>query len=159
VRTEFLFNRQRTEELTSRRRQLDLEIEQAARRRRKWKSAPPRTAKRSRRSRAMWRAIEAILAALAAASAEISGAPRIHGSAHRRAPALRRGARRRLARLHGEQAQAEQALAHHVEGVARYERQEQETAGRGIAPPRARASLRLALANPCLSARAAWNRS
>jgi len=62
--------------------------------------------------------IEAILAALAAASAEISGA---HESTEARIAALRRSAADlgdELTRLHGEQAQAEQALAHHVEGVA-----------------------------------------
>ena len=31
-----------------------------------------------------------------------------------------------LTRLHGDQAQAEQSLAHHIQGVERYERQEQQ---------------------------------
>jgi chromosome segregation protein len=121
-----LFNRQRIEELTSRRRQLDLEIEQAA----------AQAAQVEVRATAHGEAvaalqgdvtrIETILAALSAASAEISGA---HESTEARITALRRSAADlgdELTRLHGEQAQAEQALAHHVEGVARYQRQEQD---------------------------------
>ena len=70
--------------------------------------------------------IQAVLATLAAASAEISGA---HDSTEARIAALRRSAAElgdELTRLHGDQAQAEQALAHDVEGVARYEQQEQQ---------------------------------
>ena len=70
--------------------------------------------------------VEAILANLAAASAEISGA---HDSTEARIAALRRSAAElgdELTRLHGDQAQAEQALAHHVQGVTRYEQQEQQ---------------------------------
>ncbi len=120
-----LFNRQRTEELTSRRQQLHLEIEQAS----------AQAAQAEARATAHGEAvaalqgdvarIEAILATLAAASAEISGT---HESTETRIAALRLSAAElgdELTRLHGEQAQAEQALAHHVEGVARYERQEQ----------------------------------
>ncbi|MGH9679865.1 MAG: hypothetical protein ACRD4Y_07925, partial [Candidatus Acidiferrales bacterium] len=70
--------------------------------------------------------VDAILAGLAAASAEITGA---HDSTETRIAALRRSAAElgdELARLHGDQAQAEQALAHHIQGVTRYEQQEQQ---------------------------------
>src|SRR6202030_1055996 len=70
--------------------------------------------------------VEAILGSLIAATAEISGA---HDFAEGRIAALRRSASDlgdELTRLHGDQAQAEQALAHHIEGVTRHERQEQQ---------------------------------
>ena len=66
------------------------------------------------------------MANLAAATAEISGA---HDSTEERIASLRRSAAElgdELTRLHGDQAQAEQTLAHHIEGVTRYEQQEQQ---------------------------------
>jgi chromosome segregation protein len=121
-----LFNRQRTEELTGRRQLLHFEIDQAA----------AQTAQVEARANAHGEAVaalqgdvarlEAILATLAAATAEISGA---HESTEAHIAALRRSDADlgdELTRLHGEQAQTAQALAHHVEGVARYERQEHQ---------------------------------
>jgi chromosome segregation protein len=70
--------------------------------------------------------VEAILAALAASSAEFSGA---EASSEARIARLRGSAAElgdELTRLHGEQAQAEQTLAHHVEAVARFEWQEHQ---------------------------------
>jgi chromosome segregation protein len=121
-----LFNRQRTEELTSRRRQLDLEIEQAAAQAAQVEFRATAHGEAVAALQGEVARIEDILATLAEASAEISGA---HESAEARIAALRRSAADlgdELTHLHGEQAQAEQALAHHVESVARYERQEQE---------------------------------
>src|ERR1019366_2756438 len=119
-----LFNRQRTAELTGRLQQLHVEIEQASS---QAAQVEARAAAHSESLAALQSEVsrvETILANLAAASAEISGA---HDSTEARIAALRRSAAElgdELTRLHGDQAQAEQALAHHVEGVARYEQLE-----------------------------------
>ncbi len=121
-----LFNRQRSTELTGRLQQLDLEIEQACAQAaqveaRSGAHGESVTALRSEVSR-----VEAILANLAASSAEISVA---HDSTEARIAGLRRSAAElgeELTRLHGDQAQAEQALAHHIQGVTRYEQQERQ---------------------------------
>jgi chromosome segregation protein len=121
-----LFNRQRTEELKGRRQQLNLEIEQASAQAEQVETRAASQGEAVAALRGGVARVEAILAALAAASAEISGA---HESTEARIAGLRRSAAElgdELTRLHGDQAQAEQALAHHVEGVARYERQEQQ---------------------------------
>jgi chromosome segregation protein len=121
-----LFNRQRTSELTGRVQQLDLEIEQAAA---QAALVEARSAAHGESVAALQgevARVEATLANLAAASAEISGA---HDSTEARIAALRHSAAElgdELTRLHGDQAQAEQALAHHVEGVTRYQQQEQQ---------------------------------
>jgi chromosome segregation protein len=120
-----LFNRQRTEELTGRRQQLHFEIEQATAQAAQVEARANAHGKAVAALQGDVARVETILATLAAATAEISGA---HESTEARIAALRRSAAElgdELTRLHGEQAQAEQALAHHVEGVARYERQEQ----------------------------------
>jgi chromosome segregation protein len=121
-----LFNRQRTEELTGRRQQLHLEIEQASAQAAQVEARAAAHGESVAALQGDVARVETILATLAAASAEISGA---HESTEARIAELRRSAAKlgdELTRLHGEQAQAEQALAHHVEGVARYERQEQQ---------------------------------
>ena len=121
-----LFNRQRTEELKVRREQLHLEIEQASAQAAQVNARSTEHGEAVATLQGNVARIEAILATLAAATAEISGA---HESAEARIAALRRSAAElgdELTRLHGDQAQAEQALAHHVDGVARYERQEQQ---------------------------------
>jgi len=76
-----LFNRQRTEELTSRRGKLDLEIEQAAAQAAQVEVRATAHSEAVRAAPGDVARIEAILAALAAASAEISGAHESHGSA------------------------------------------------------------------------------
>ncbi len=121
-----LFNRQRTSELTGRVQQLDLEIEQAAAQAALVEVRSAAHGKSVTDLQGGVARVEATLANLAAASAEISGA---HDSTEARIAALRRSAAElgdELTRLHGEQAQAEQALAHHVQGVRRYEQQEQQ---------------------------------
>ena len=121
-----LFNRQRTAELTGRLQQLDVEIEQASA---QAALVEARAAAHGESVAALQNEVsrvEAILANLAAASAEISGA---HDSTEARIAALRRSAAElgdELTRLHGDQAQAEQALAHHIQGVTRYEQQERQ---------------------------------
>jgi chromosome segregation protein len=121
-----LFNRQRTAELTGRVQQLDVEIEQASA---QAALVEARAAAHSESVAALQSEVsrvEAILANLAAASAEISGA---HDSTESRIAALRRSAAElgdELTRLHGDQAQATQTLAHHIQGVTRYEQQEQQ---------------------------------
>jgi chromosome segregation protein len=120
-----LFNRQRTEELTSRRQQLHGEIEQASSQAAQVEARAAAHGETVAALRGDVARVEATLATLAAASVEISGA---HESTEARIAELRRSTAElgeELTRLHGEQAQAEQALAHHIEGVARYERQEQ----------------------------------
>ncbi len=121
-----LFNRQRTAELTGRLQQLNVEIEQGAAQAaqvelRAAAHGESVTAIQGEVSR-----VEAILTNLVAATAEISGA---HDSTEERIAALRRSAAElgeELTRLHGDQAQAEQTLAHHIESVRRYEQQEQQ---------------------------------
>ena len=121
-----LFNRQRTAELTGRLQQLNAEIEQGAA---QAVQVEARTAAHGDSVKAIQgevARIEAILANLAAATAEISGA---HDSVEDRIATLRRSAAElgdELTRLHGDQAQAEQTLAHHIESVTRYEQQEQQ---------------------------------
>ena len=121
-----LFNRQRTSELTGRVQQLDVEIEQAAA---QAALVEARSAAHGESVTALQgevARVEATLANLAAVSAEISGA---HDSTEARIAGLRRSAAElgdELTRLHGDQAQAEQALAHHVQGVTRFELQEQQ---------------------------------
>ena len=121
-----LFNRQRTSELTGRVQQLDLEIEQACAQAALVEARSAAHGESVTSLQGEVARVEAILANLAAASAEISGA---HDSTEARIAALRRSAAElgdELTRLHGDQAQAEQALAHHVQGVTRYEQQEQQ---------------------------------
>ena len=121
-----LFNRQRSAELTGRLQQLNTEIEQTsaqaahveARATAHHESVATLQGEVSR--------VEAILGGLAAASAEITGA---HDTTEARIAALRRSAAQlgdELASLQASQAQAEQALAHHIQGVTRYEQQEQQ---------------------------------
>jgi chromosome segregation protein len=121
-----LFNRQRTAELAGRLQQLNAEIEQSTAQASQVEGRAAAhnesvVAVKSEVSR-----VEDILGNLAAASAEISGA---HDSAEARIGAQRRLAAElgeELTRLHGEQAQAEQTLAHLLESVTRFERQEQQ---------------------------------
>jgi chromosome segregation protein len=121
-----LFNRQRTAELTGRLQQLNVEIEQGAAQAADVESRAAAHGESVAAIKDDAARVEAILATLAAASAEISGA---HNSIEDRIAALRRSAAElgdELTRLHGDQAQAEQTLAHHIESVTRYERQEQQ---------------------------------
>jgi chromosome segregation protein len=121
-----LFNRQRTAELTGRLQQLDVEIEQATAQSAQVEARGAAHGESVAALRGEVSRVEATLAGLAAASAELSGA---HESTEARIAALRRSAAElgdELTRLHGDQAQAEQALAHHIQGVTRYERQEQQ---------------------------------
>jgi chromosome segregation protein len=121
-----LFNRQRTSELTGRVQQFDIEIEQAAAQAALVEARSSAHGESVTALQGEVAQVEAILTNLAAASAEISGA---HDSTEARIAALRRSAADlgdELTRLHGDQAQAEQALAHHVEGVTRYQQQEQQ---------------------------------
>jgi chromosome segregation protein len=121
-----LFNRQRTAELTGRLQQLNVEIEQGVAQAADVESRAAAHGESVTAIKGDAARVEAILANLAAASAEISGA---HNSMEDRIASLRRSAAElgdELTRLHGDQAQAEQTLAHHVESVTRYERQEQQ---------------------------------
>ncbi len=121
-----LFNRHRNAELTGRVQQLDVEIEQASAQAALVESRSAAHGESVGVLRGEVARVEAILANLAAATAEISGA---HDSTEARIVALRRSAAElgdELTRLHGEQAQAEQTLAHHIQGVKRYEQQEQQ---------------------------------
>ncbi len=121
-----LFNRQRTAELTGRLQQLNAEIEQAAAQAAQVEARAAAHGESVTALQGEVARVEAILANLAAASAEISGA---HDSTEARIAALRRSAAElgdELTRLHGDQAQAEQTLAHHIESVTRYEQQEQQ---------------------------------
>jgi chromosome segregation protein len=121
-----LFNKQRTAELTGRLQQLNGEIEQGAAQTvqveaRAVAHGESVTVIQSEVSR-----VETILANLVAATAEISGA---HDSVEDRIASLRRSAAElgdELTRLHGDQAQAVQTLAHHIESVTRHEQQEQQ---------------------------------
>ncbi len=121
-----LFNRQRAEELANRRQQLHLEIEQASAQVAQVEARATTHGESFAALRGELARIEAILAALAASSAEFSEA---QASSEARIGQLRGSAAElgdELARLHGEQAQAEQTLAHHVEAVARFEWQEHQ---------------------------------
>src|SRR5260221_3661755 len=121
-----LFNRQRTAELTGRLQQLDVEIEQSVAQAAQVEARAAAHGESVTAIKGEVSRVEAILANLAAATAEISGA---HDSAEERIAALRRSAAElgdELTRLHGDQAQAEQTLAHHIESVTRYEQQEQQ---------------------------------
>ena len=121
-----LFNRQRTAELTGRLQQLNVEIEQGAAQTAQVEARAAAHGESVTAIKGEVSRVEAILANLVAASAEISGA---HDSAEGRIAALRRSAAElgdELTRLHGDQAQAEQTLAHQVESVTRYEQQEQQ---------------------------------
>jgi chromosome segregation protein len=121
-----LFNRQRTAELTGRLQQLDVEIEQGSAQAAQVESRAAAHGESVTAIQGEVARVEAILANLSAATAEISGA---HDSAEERIAMLRRSAAElgeELTRLHGDQAQAEQTLAHHIESVTRYERQEQQ---------------------------------
>jgi chromosome segregation protein len=121
-----VFNRQRAAELSGRRQQLVREIEQAAA-----QSAQVETRAAAHREAVSAlhgevARIEAVLATLAAGSARLSTSQESTGA---RIAALRATAARlgdELTRLHGDRAQAEQTLAHHLEGVARLERHEQQ---------------------------------
>jgi chromosome segregation protein len=119
-----LFNKQRTAELTGRLQQLTAELDQGAAQAAQVETRATTHGESVATIKTEVARVEAILASLAAATAEISGA---HHSAEEHIAALRRTAAQlgeELTRLHGEQAQAEQTLAHHVEGVARFEKQE-----------------------------------
>jgi chromosome segregation protein len=121
-----LFNRQRTAELTGRLQQLDVEIEQGAAQAAQVEARSAAHGESVTAIRGEVARVEALLANLAAATAEISGA---HDSVEDRINSLRLSAAElgdELARLHGDQAQAEQTLAHQIESVTRYERQEQQ---------------------------------
>jgi chromosome segregation protein len=121
-----LFNRQRTAELTGRLQQLNVEIEQGAAQAAQVEARAAAHGESVAAIQGEVARVEAILANLAAATAEISGA---HDFAEGRIAALRRSAAElgeELTLLHGDQAQAEQALAHHIESVTRHEQQEQQ---------------------------------
>ncbi len=121
-----LFNRQRTAELTGRLQQLTVEIEQGAAQAALVETRAAAHGESVTAIQGEVARVQAILSMLAAATAEISGA---HNSAEEHIAALRRSSAKlgeELTRLHGEQAQAEQTLAHHSEGVTRYEQQEQQ---------------------------------
>jgi chromosome segregation protein len=121
-----LFNRQRTAELTGRLQQLGAEIGQCAAQAAQVEARAAAHGESVTSIRSEVARVEAILADLSAATAEISGA---HNTAEERIAALRRAAAElgdELARLHGDQAQAEQALSHHTESVRRQEQREQQ---------------------------------
>jgi chromosome segregation protein len=121
-----LFNRQRTAELTGRLQQLNNEIEQGAAQTAEVETRASAHGESVKAIRDEVARVEGILASLTAAAAEISGA---HDSAEAHVAALRRSAAElgdELTRLHGEQAQAEQTLAHLIEGVRRHEHREQQ---------------------------------
>ncbi len=121
-----LFNRQRTAELTGRLQQLNTEIEQASAQAAQVESRAAAHGESVISLQGEVSRVENILAGLAAASAELSGA---HESTEARIAALRRSAAElgdEFARLQADQAQAEQALAHHIQGVTRYEQQEHQ---------------------------------
>jgi len=121
-----LFNRQRTAELTGRLQQLNTEIEQASAQAAQVETRAAAHGESVISLQGEVSRVENILAGLATASAELSGA---HESTEARIAALRRSAGEladEFARLQAEQAQSEQALAHHIQGVTRYEQQEQQ---------------------------------
>ena len=121
-----LFNRQRTAELTGRLQQLNVEIEQGAAQAAQVEARAAAHGESVTSIKGEVARVEAVLVNLAAATAEISGA---HNSVEDRIASLRRSAAdlgEELTRLHGDQAQAEQTLAHHIESVTRYEQQEQQ---------------------------------
>jgi len=121
-----LFNRQRTAELTGRLQQLDVEIEQGTAQAAQVEARAAAHGDSVTVIKSEVARVDALLANLAAATAEISGA---HDSVEDRIASLRRSAAElgeELTRLHGDQAQAEQTLAHHIESVTRYEQQEQQ---------------------------------
>jgi chromosome segregation protein len=121
-----LFNRQRTSELTGRVQQLNVELEQGAAQSAEVEGRAAAHGQSVTAIQGEVHKVEAILSTLAAATAEISGA---HDSMEDRIASLRRSAAElgeELTRLHGDQAQAEQSLAHHIEGVTRREQQEQQ---------------------------------
>ena len=121
-----LFNRQRTAELTGRLQQLNAEIGQGAAQVAQVEARAAAHGESVTAIKSEVARVESILANLAAAAAEISGA---HDSVEDRITSLRRSAAElgdELTRLHGEQAQAEQTLAHHIESVTRCEQQEQQ---------------------------------
>ncbi len=121
-----LFNRQRTTELTARLQQLNAEIEQGGAQAAQVEARAASHGESVSSLKAEVAGVGTILATLATASADLSGA---HDSAEKRIATLRQSAAElgdELTRLHGEQAQAEQTLAHRVEGVTRHERQEQQ---------------------------------
>jgi chromosome segregation protein len=121
-----LFNKQRTAELTGRLQQLTAELEQGAAQAAQVETRATTHGESVATIKTEVARVETILATLTAATAEISGA---HNSAEAHIAALRRTAAQlgeELTRLHGEQAQSEQTLAHHLEGVERFEKQELE---------------------------------
>jgi DNA repair exonuclease SbcCD ATPase subunit len=106
-----------------------------------------------RRIRSEVSRVEAILANLAAATAEISGA---HDSTEARIAALRRSAAElgdELTRLHGDQAQAEQALAHHIRRASR------ATSSRSSNCSRNRCTIANARKPPTCTGNPCWKRS
>ncbi len=121
-----LFNRQRTSELTGRTQQLSQEIEQTSAQAAQVEARATAHGESVAEIRGQVSLVQSVLATLAAASAEISGA---HNTTEARIASLRRTASElgdELTRLHGDQAQAEQALAHHIQGVTKFEQREQQ---------------------------------
>ena len=121
-----VFNRQRGDELAARSRQFSAELEQLA----------AQAAQLESRTRDHQQAQEAIVSETAqieqlvrGLAEEAAGVESRSGSTEARIAELRDAASRLsddLTRLHGEQAQAEQALAHHLEAVARGEKREHQ---------------------------------
>ncbi len=121
-----LFNRQRTSELTGRLQQLNVEIEQGAAQAAEVEARAAAHGESVTTIREEVARVDAIFASLVTATAEISGA---HDSVEDRIASLRRSAAElgdELTRLHGDQAQAEQTLSHHIESVTRHEQREQQ---------------------------------
>ncbi len=127
-----LFNRQRSQELDGRKAQLTQEIAQTSMQVEEVEARAVTHREAVAMVRQELNIVEAGLAELAAASAQISGA---HQATEEQIAELRRVSARfgeELTQLHGEHAQAEQALTHHVEGVARLEAEEQQLLEEGL---------------------------
>jgi chromosome segregation protein len=121
-----LFNKQRTAELKGRLAQMSSEIEQTSTRTAEVETRAAAHEDSVAAIKGEVARVDAILADIAAASAEISG---VHDSTEEHIAALRRSSAEladELVRLQGEQAQAEQSLAHFVQAVARSEQREQQ---------------------------------
>jgi len=121
-----LFNRQRTAELKGRLAQMASEIEQMAAQTAEVETRAAVHGESVAAIKGEAARVDSVLADISAASAEISGA---HDFAEQSIAALRRSSAEladELVRLQGGQAQAEQSLAHFVEGVTRAEQREQQ---------------------------------
>jgi chromosome segregation protein len=121
-----LFNKQRTHELTGRREQLSSEIEQASAQAAQVEARASAHGVSVAVLQSEASTLQGVLSTLAAASAEIFGAQ--ENTEAYIAELRRRVAQlgEELTRLHGEQAQADQIHAHHVQSVAAYEQREQQ---------------------------------